>query len=162
MTQTDQAQTQQDETKLYLLFSGFDSRHIIAAEAMSELHPEWGAKIYQVNDSLIVIYNAVFGKDVVLGISEALGKCKVRPAKVGSKFVPLESNVCVRGESRPFRTIMKTVKRFGIRYYGDTVMASDLGLDAFSGELGKVKRNYIKVNGINWVGRNRKINKEIK
>jgi hypothetical protein len=148
-------ETQQVE-KLHLLFSEFDSRYVIAAQAMCELHPEWGAKIFMIHDSLIVDYTATFGKDVILGIAEALGKCEVRPAKIGSRMVPTQTDIAVRGESRPFRTIMKTVKRFGVKYYGDTIMARDLGFDAFQEELGKKNKTYKKVNGITWTGRTRK------
>ena len=150
---------QQEIPKSYLQFSDYQWKMLQAAAVICELHPEWEADIYQVHDSIIVAYNPIYGKEVLLGITEALGKCTARPAKIGTRVVPTESHITIRGVSRLFRTIFKTVKRFGILYYGNTVTARDLGFDAFKEELGKEKRRYQIVNGVPWTGRTRKLNK---
>ena len=57
--------------------------------------------------------------------------------KIESRKIPTTTEIMVRGESRPFRTAFKTVKKFGIRYYGPTILPIDLGIDAFEEDVEK-------------------------
>jgi hypothetical protein len=60
---------------------------------------------------------------------------KQPPTVIESRKVPTTTELTVRGESHPFRTSLKTCKKSGVRYYGPTIMPSDLGILAFSEDL---------------------------